>query len=70
MDYVTVSSLEELDALPLGSVIGIERYEGSLRVWHKEDDNGSEDDWYSKDYTLFDSDWLPAILLWKPESKS
>lgn len=67
MEYRKIGTVEELDALPMGSVIGVERYKGTIRVWTKEDCEGGEDDWYSLNHVYFDTDWLPALLLWIPE---
>lgn len=60
-----VTNMEELNSLPVGTVIGVERH-SSLRVWTKDSDSGSLDDWTAAGNVLFDPDWLPAKIVWTP----
>lgn len=61
-----VKNMEELNALPVGTVIGIERAQ-SLRVWTKDSDSNNLDDWTAAGNTYLDPDWLPAVILWSKQ---
>ena len=55
-----VETTEQLDALPPGSVIGIER-NGCYYVYERGDT-----DWWSPNDEYWDMDWLPADIVWTP----
>lgn len=59
-----VKNMEELNTLPLGTVIGIER-PNSMQTWTKTSDSGDFDDWDTSSNAKFDPDRLPAVILWK-----
>lgn len=59
-----VKNMQELNALPVGTVIGIER-PNSMQTWTKISDSDDLDDWDTASHAKFDPDWLPAVILWK-----
>lgn len=60
-----VNNMEELNSLPVGTVVGIERH-SSLRVWTKDSNGNEPDDWTTAGNAMFDPDWLPAYIIWSP----
>lgn len=58
-----VKNMEELNTLPVGTVIGIER-PNSMQTWTKISDSDNLDDWDTTNHVKFDPDWLPANILW------
>lgn len=59
-----IATIDQLDGLPEGSVIGLERH-GSFFVYER---GGT--DWRSPGGGYFDSDWLPADIIWTPREAS
>ena len=59
-----VNNMQELNLLPVGTVIGIER-PNSMQTWTKISDSYDLDDWDTASHAKFDPDWLPAVILWK-----
>jgi len=63
----TVTTVEEMQALPMGSVIRLND-RGYVYARHYNDSVFPEDDWVSPLHHVFDEDWLPATVLHEPEA--